>query len=61
MVIFFEEEAIPVNDEPNWKKTAAGLSMLPTFLSYPIPDPELFDTWQEWADEFTTMLNGPSN
>ncbi len=61
MVIFFEEESIPVNDEINWKKTAAALGMLPTFQSYPIPDPELFATWQDWANEFTTMLNGPSS
>ena len=60
MVIFFEEEAIPVNDEENWKKTVAGMTALPTFQAYPIPDPELFEDWRAWADEFTTVLNGPS-
>lgn len=60
MVIYFEEESIPVNEELNWKKTVEGMSMLPTFESYPIPDPELFETWQNWANAFTAMLNGPS-
>ena len=61
MVIYFEEESIPVNEELEWKKTASGITMLPTFQSYPVPDPELFETWQDWANEFTTVLNGPSN
>jgi hypothetical protein len=27
---------------------------------YPVPLPDTFDTWQDWAKEFTEIINGPS-
>lgn len=60
LVMFFQEEPIPINDEMAWKNTAASLSALPTFQSYPIPDADLFDSWQEWADALAVSLNGPT-
>jgi hypothetical protein len=31
-----------------------------TFGTYPVPSPDTYTTWQEWAREFTTIINGPS-
>lgn len=58
--MFFGEEPIPYNDELNWKQTAASVAQLATFGAYPIPDPSLFENWQDWANEFGQVLNGPS-
>ena len=46
--------------EDNWKLVAKNISQLTTFESYPVPDPEAFDTWQEWASSLSFILNGPS-
>jgi hypothetical protein len=62
LVMFFSEELIPyVIDEKEWKFVAKNVSQLPTFIVYPVPDPELYQNWQDWANEFTLIINGPSN
>ena len=59
LAIFYSSEPIVFSSEDDWKTTASSLSGLPTFSSYPVPNPDLFATWQDWADEFTTIVNGP--
>lgn len=61
LLMFYGEEPIPYHDELNWKSTAKSVVQLATFEVYPVPDPELFENWQDWADEFTFIINGPSN
>lgn len=62
LVMFFSEELIPyVTDEKEWKFVAKNISQLPTFIVYPVPDPELYANWQDWASEFTLIINGPSS
>ena len=46
--------------EDNWKQVAKNISQLTTFENYPVPDPEAFETWQEWASALSFILNGPS-
>jgi hypothetical protein len=61
LVMFFSEEPIPyVEEETQWRMVAKNVSQLPTFLVYPVPDPDLYQTWQPWASEFTLIINGPS-
>jgi hypothetical protein len=61
LVMFYSEELIPYTiDELDWKFVAKNVSQLPTFNTYPVPDPELFENWQDWASEFTLIINGPS-
>jgi hypothetical protein len=61
LVMFYSEEPIPyVTDENDWKMVAKNVSQLPTFEVYPVPDPDLFDNWQDWAFEFTLIINGPT-
>ena len=62
LVMFFSEELIPYTiNENDWKFVAKNVSQLPTFNVYPVPDPDLYANWQDWASEFTLIINGPSN
>ena len=58
LIHYFSEEPIPHNVEQDWKLTAEAVVQLPNFSPYALPDPELFPTWQEWADGFSQTLNG---
>jgi hypothetical protein len=61
LVMFFSEEPIPyVEDDTQWRMVAKNVSQLPNFEVYPVPDPDLYATWQPWASEFTLIINGPS-
>jgi hypothetical protein len=60
LIMFYGEEPIPASIEANWKDTAHSLVQLSTFSSYPVPSPDRFATWQEWASEFTQIVNGPT-
>jgi len=48
------------DNEDNWKLVAKNISQLTTFESYPVPDPEAFETWQDWASALSFILNGPT-
>lgn len=61
LVMYFAAQPIPYNSEEDWKITAKNVAQLPNFSVYPVPDPELFDKWDEWATQFTMILNGPSS
>ena len=58
--MFYGEEPIPFNDELNWQQTASSVAQLSTFSVYPVPDPNQFENWQDWASEFGQVINGPS-
>ena len=60
LVMFYGEEPIPVLPEADWKAVADNVAQLPTFLNYPVPDPALYTNWQDWAYEFTEIINGPT-
>lgn len=60
LAMYYSEELIPYNTEENWLETARNVAQLPTFSVYPVPDPTLFGEWQDWAKEFTMIINGPS-
>jgi len=57
---YFSEEPIMYDTEDNWKLVAKNISQLTTFESYPVPDPEAFETWQDWASALSFILNGPT-
>lgn len=60
LILFYSQEPIPYMPEDDWKVVAKNVSQLPTFSSYPVPDPDLFEQWQDWANQFTLIINGPS-
>ena len=59
LLVFYSEETIPYNTEDEWRTTADNVAQLPSFAKYPVPDPDLFENWQDWAREFTLIINGP--
>lgn len=61
LAMYYSEELIPYNTEENWLETARNVAQLPTFSVYPVSDPTLFKNWQDWALEFTQIINGPSS
>lgn len=60
LAIFFASEPIGINPEENWRATVADMVNLPIFMNYPIPDPNGYENWQDWANNFSQVLNGPS-
>jgi hypothetical protein len=60
LIIFYSEEPVPFHPETEWQITAKSVAQLPTFSAYPVPDPDLYNDWQSWANEFTLIINGPS-
>jgi hypothetical protein len=61
LIMYFGTELIPyTTDENDWKMVAKNVSQLPRFTVYPVSDPDLYENWQDWALEFTQIINGPS-
>jgi hypothetical protein len=60
LVMFYGEEPIPALPEEDWRLVANNVAQLATFLNYPVPDPQLYEDWQDWAFEFTEIINGPT-
>ena len=60
LIMYFGAQPIPYASENDWKVTAKNVSQLPFFEAYPVPDPDLYQNWQDWANEFTLIINGPS-
>ena len=60
LAIYYSQEHIMFQPEVNWKQAAQHVSSLAVFEPYPVPSPEAFENWQDWAREFTLIINGPS-
>jgi len=60
LAIYYSQEHILFAPEAEWKKAAQHMSSLAAFEPYPVPSPEQFENWQDWAREFTLIINGPS-
>ena len=60
LIMFYGEEPIAYHSEDQWKETAINVAQLTTFEVYPVPNPEAYKNWQDWALEFTEIINGPS-
>lgn len=59
-VIYYGQEPLPILPETRWQEAADQIAGLSTFAVYPIPGSGGFLTWQQWAREVTTIINGPS-
>jgi|TARA_R110000868_G_scaffold15996_3_gene72346 hypothetical protein len=58
---YYGEQSISVLPEDQWREVAMSIISTPFFGVYGIPDPLSYESWQEWAEQFTLVLNGPSN
>lgn len=59
-IIWFGEQNIPYNNDERWKETAKVIASTSFFEVYPIPFPDTFERWQDWADEVAMIINGTS-
>lgn len=60
MVIHYGEENIMSTTEDDWKTGAQNMANMAAFAAYPVPSPEKFDNWQDWANAFSLTINGKS-
>jgi|GEM_PF-1441906 hypothetical protein len=60
MAIYFGSQNVMFSPELEWKKAAQQMSSMAAFETFPVPSPEGFENWQDWANEFTLIINGPS-
>lgn len=59
LIMYYGQEPLPITTEIDWHITANNLIQTPTFSSYGIPTPDKFDNWQDWANQFVLLINGP--
>ena len=59
-IIYYGQEPIAYHPEEQWQVAAAQIASLPTFTVYPIPMPDSFENWRDWALQVTTIINGKS-
>lgn len=56
----FGEEPLPYVTEENWRELAITVVGLSTFANYAVPDPEEFEDWKIWVNQFIEAVNGPT-
>jgi hypothetical protein len=60
VIIYYGQKNIEFSPEENWKDGAMNIVLSETFGSYPVPNPNTYEAWQDWAMAFTEIVNGPS-
>ena len=60
LAIYYGQKNIMLTAEEQWQEGAMNIVNSEAFGVYPVPNPSTYDTWQDWAREFTEMINGPS-
>ena len=58
LIMYYGNQPIPITSENDWHITAKNLIQTPFFTAYNIPDPDQFQTWQDWANQFVILING---
>jgi len=60
LLILYSQEPIPYLPETEWQSVAKSIAQTTIFANYPVPDPDSYSTWQDWANNFTQIVNGPA-
>jgi hypothetical protein len=58
VTMYYGSQPIPHVAEDSWKDAANCMIALPIFDQFPLPDPKLYENWEDWANEFTLIING---
>ena len=58
LLMYYGQRNIEIASEENWKEGAMNIVQSPVFSRYPVPTPDTYDTWQDWAYEFANIVNG---
>ena len=61
LAIYYGQKNIEFSPEEDWKYGAMNIVLSETFGTYPVPSPNTYETWQDWAKDFTEIINGPSH
>lgn len=61
LLIYYGQRNIEVASADNWREGAMNIVQSPVFGRYPVPTPDTYQNWQDWAYEFTNIINGPTN
>ena len=59
LVLFYSQTHIPFAPEDEWQKVAREIAQSAAFQPYGTPDPQTYNSWQDWANEFANLVNGP--
>jgi len=57
---YFGEDPLPMVPEEEWRTLAYALTSLATFDNYAVPDPVLYENWQDWVSNLLFSINGPT-
>ena len=60
MIIHYGQQNVMLTSEEDWKIGAENMAKIESFSAYPVPNPQLYDNWDEWAREFSLIINGKS-
>jgi hypothetical protein len=57
LAIYYSQEHIMFRPEAEWKEVAQNMCNTQSFSIFPLPDPSNYENWQDWAKEFTLIVN----
>jgi hypothetical protein len=55
---YFGEQQFPYLPEDRWLEVAQAVTVNPVFDKYAVPNPEMFERWQDWANNLIVAING---
>jgi hypothetical protein len=61
LAIYYGQTNVMVAPEEQWHAVAHNIVESETFGVYPVPNPSDYETWQEWALDFTETINGKNH
>jgi len=60
LAIYYGQKNINFSNEEDWREGVHDILKSESFSVYPVPLPDTYATWQDWAKEFTEIINGTS-
>ena len=60
-VQWYGQEGVGQGTENDWQEIARQRVASPSFAAYGLQSPEVFQTWQEWAEDVSLAINGPTH
>ena len=60
LAIYYSQEHILFSPEDRWQEVARHMASLIIFQQFPLPNPDQYENWQDWAKEFTLIVNRPN-
>jgi hypothetical protein len=58
---WYGQEGIGQGAENEWLEIARQIVSAPSFAAYGLKSPDEYDTWQEWAEDVSLAINGPTH